>query len=337
MLLSVLDLSPISSGATAGETLWRSVELAEHAEACGYVRYWLAEHHNAASVASSAPEILIGQIAARTKHLRVGAGGIMLPNHSPLKVAELFRVLSAMFPGRIDLGLGRAAGTDPRTGRELRRGKPLTDPDEVAAELAVLEAYLGQDAAYRPPFAGTTVAIPRTTERPQLWLLGSSDYSGALAAKKGLGFAFARHMNPDDAAHELTKYRASFQSVHGSKPHAIVSVAVVCAESEEQARRLASSAELGWIRFAQGRRDEPLPSVEEALAHEDDEHDAAIRGMFRSRMVVGDPSQVERRLTAIAQECEADEIMLLTHVHDHQARKRSYRLVADAFGHATQD
>lgn len=336
MRLSVLDLSPISNGVTAGASLWRSVDLAEHAEACGYARYWLAEHHNAASVASSAPEILIGQIAARTRKMRVGSGGIMLPNHSPLKVAELFRVLSAMFPGRIDLGLGRAAGTDPRTGRELRRGKPLTDADEFAAELEALEGYLRQDGAYRSAFAGGTVAIPRTTERPALWLLGSSDYSSALAAKKGLGFAFARHMNPDDAVQELTKYRSSFQSVNGSKPHAIVSVAVVCAPTQQEAGRLASSAELSWIRFAQGRRDEPLPSVEEALAHEDDEQDAAIRRMFRSRMVVGDPQQVHQRLSSIAAECGADEIMILTHVHDHEARKRSYGLVSAAFAHRKQ-
>lgn len=335
MQLSVLDLSPISSGVTAGETLWRSVDLAEHAEACGYVRYWLAEHHNAASVASSAPEILIGQIAARTRKMRVGSGGIMLPNHSPLKVAELFRVLAAMFPGRIDLGLGRAAGTDPRTGRELRRGKAVTDGDEFAAELEVLEGYLRQDGPYRSPFAGTTVAIPRTAERPSLWLLGSSDYSSALAAKKGLGFAFARHMNPDDAAQELAKYRSSFQSQGELRPHAIVSVAVVCAETDAEARRLASSAELSWIRFAQGRRDEPLPSVEEALAHEDDEHDAAIRRMFSARLVVGDPGQVHERLSSIAAECGANEIMILTHVHDHEARKRSYELVGATFERVT--
>ncbi|MFO0554705.1 MAG: LLM class flavin-dependent oxidoreductase [Polyangiaceae bacterium] len=330
---SVLDLSPIASGSTPHDALMATIDLAVAAESLGYCRYWVAEHHNAASVASSAPEIMIGQIAARTKTMRVGAGGIMLPNHSPLKVAELFRVLSALFPNRIDLGLGRAAGTDPRTGLLLRRGKPLESGDEFASELAELRRYLGPDPLPRPRFARSTIAVPAGVTPPALWLLGSSDYGGRLAASLGLPFAFAAHMNPADAAHELTTYRRAFRASDVSpEPQAIVSLAVICADSDAAARRLASSAELGWIRFAEGQRDEPMPSVAEALAHEDDEQQAAIREMFRERLLVGSPSTVRSRIDEIASACEADEVMVMTHVHDPEDRKRSYALLADALG-----
>ena len=331
--LSVLDLSPIASGSTAGETLWRSVDLAEHAEALGFARYWVAEHHNAGAVASSAPEILIGQIAARTRAMRVGAGGIMLPNHSPLKVAELFRVLSAMFPGRIDLGLGRAAGTDPRTAAELRRGKPLVDPDEMAGELERLEGFLLADPPARGPFSRSIAAIPMGVPTPELWLLGSSDYSSALAARRGLPFAFAAHMSPGDAEVELRKYRATFRpSARLTAPTSLVSLAVICAPTSEEARRLAASAELGWLHFAQGLRDLPMPSEAEAKAHVDDPDQAAIRELFRERLIVGAPAEVAERVMAIRGACQADEVMLMTHVHDHEARRRSYALVAEALG-----
>lgn len=328
--LSVLDLSPISSGSTAHDALWNTLRLAEEVERHGYVRYWLAEHHNAAAIASSAPEILIGLVASRTRTLRVGAGGIMLPNHAPLKVAELFRVLSALFPGRIDLGLGRAAGTDPRTALELRRGKPPADV-ELEEELAALRRHLESTPLPREPFARTTIAIPAGCERPAMWMLGSSDAGGALAAKLGLPFAFAAHMNPDDAATELRKYRATFQPQQdGERPHAVVSLAAICADTDEEASRLASSARLSGIRFAQGRRDEPMPSVDEALAHVDDETDAALRAMYDGRIIVGAPGTVRARIEEVARACDADEVMILTHVHDPRARARSYALIAES-------
>jgi luciferase family oxidoreductase group 1 len=328
--LSILDLSPVPSGSTAGDALWNTVDLAEHADRLGFTRYWLAEHHNMGAVASSAPEVLIGLVGSRTKRIRVGAGGIMLPNHSPLKVAELFRVLAALFPDRIDLGLGRAAGTDPRTALELRRGKAITGAGEIEVELDRLLRLLDADETPRPPFSPSTVAIPTGEPRPLPFILGSSDYGGAMAARRGLGFAFAHHMNPGDAIEQLRGYRSSFRpSRHAAEPYAIVSCAVICAPTASEARDLARSAELGWIRFAQGDRDRPMPSLEEARDHEDDEDQAAIRAMFSDRMIVGDPKQVGERLEALRAACQADEIMVLTHVHEHAARRRSYELLAE--------
>lgn len=328
----MLDLSPVTGGSSAHDALHRSLDLAELTDSLGFTRTWFAEHHNAAAIASSAPEIVIGLAAARTRQMRIGAGGIMLPNHSPLKVAELFRVLAALFPGRIDLALGRAAGTDPATARELRRGKPMLDADELPAELDKLSAYLKPDDGPRSPFARSTIAVPTGEPRPRMWLLGSSDYSSTAAAERGLGFAFAHHMNPADARQELTKYRDLYRATESApSPYAIVSVAVICAETDDDAKRLSASAELGWIRFAQGMRDEPMPSVEEALAHQDDDQQAAIRAMFRDRLIIGSPARVRARLQVIKDECAADEIMVLTHVHDHEARRRSYALLAEAF------
>jgi luciferase family oxidoreductase group 1 len=197
--VSVLDLSPIPSGSTAGDALRNTLDLARHAEALGLRRYWLAEHHNAGGLACSAPEILIGQVAATTHSIRVGSGGIMLPNHSPLKVAEMFRVLHALFPGRIDLGLGRAPGTDPRTAAALRRSREAVSLDNFPEQLAELTRYLDDDGPPRPGFSGTIRAIPTNVPSPELWLLGSGDSGGAvLAAEHGLGFAFAHYMNPDE-------------------------------------------------------------------------------------------------------------------------------------------
>lgn len=328
--LSVLDLSPIPSGSTAGDALRNSIDLAQHAELLGYTRVWLAEHHNAGSLASSAPEILIGQIAACTRTIRVGAGGIMLPNHAPLKVAEVFRVLSALFPGRIDLGLGRAAGTDPRTARELRRDKPVDD-EEIASELDVLLDYLAPDDLPRKPFSGTTIAVPANVASPKIWMLGSSDKGSATAAERGFGFAFAHHMNPEDAPVELRKYRETFRPGHTATPHSIVAVSVVCAETDEEARRLASSGELSWLRFSQGMRDQPLPSIEESLAHVFDADERAAREAAGKRSFVGSPERVRSELGALVEATRADEIIVMTHVHAHEARRRSYELLARAF------
>lgn len=331
MKLSVLDLSPIPSGATATDALWNTVDLAVRAEASGYTRYWLAEHHNMASVASSAPEIMIGQVAARTKTLRVGAGGIMLPNHSPLKVAELFRVLSALFPGRIDLALGRAAGTDPRTANILRPRVEQIGEDAFAEQLEALLGFLAIDELPRQRFARNTIAVPTGVATPALFLLGSSDYGSRAAAKRGFGFAFARHMNPVDAEAELRHYRAAFApSAHGKEPHAIVSVAAICAPTDAEAERLATSGELSVVRFMQGMRDLPLPSVAEAEAHAFDDEERALLGAMGGRSLVGSPDKVAARIEEIAAACQADEVMVLTHVHDHEARCRSYELLAAA-------
>ena len=330
--LSVLDLSPVLSGGTAGDALRNSLDLARHADALGLKRYWLAEHHNAGGLACPAPEILIGQIAAVTGSIRVGSGGIMLPNHTPLKVAETFRVLHALFPGRIDLGLGRAPGTDPRTAAELRRSRAAVVTDDFPERLDDLTRYLDDDDPPRDGFTGTVRAIPTHVPPPELWLLGSSEAGGCLlAAQRGLGFAFAHHINPDDSVRVLRRYREAFvPSTRRREPWAILALGVVCAETERKARELASSGELAMVRFLQGIRDRPLPSVEEARAHVYDVHEEALRLGRTNHLVVGDVAHVRERLRNLVTDCQADEVMVLTHVHSHEARKRSYELVAEA-------
>jgi luciferase family oxidoreductase group 1 len=339
---SVLDLSPVPSGGTATDALRNTVDLARHVEALGYRRYWLAEHHNAGGLACSAPEILIGQVAAATRSMRVGSGGIMLPNHTPLKVAETFRVLHALFPGRIDLGLGRAPGTDPRTAAALRRSRDAPGPDAFPQQLAELVGYLDEEGPPRPAFSPTIRAIPVNVPSPELWLLGSGDSGGAvLAAERGLGFAFAHYMNPEDAVGVLRRYREAFvPSPRRPAPWAILAVAVVCAEDDASAEALAASSELSMVWFLQGIRDRPLPSVEEALAYRYDEHEQALVGGNRARpgepvgldshRLVGGAPRVRERLLALVESSGADEVMVRTPVHDPAARKRSYELLARA-------
>jgi len=331
-VLSVLDLSPIPSGSTAGDALRNSIDLAQHAEALGLRRYWLAEHHNAGSLACPAPEILIGQIAAATKTMRVGSGGIMLPNHTPLKVAETFRVLHALFPGRIDLGLGRAPGTDPRTAAALRRSREAVVIDDFPQQLTELTSYLDEEGPPRPSFGASIRAIPINVASPELWLLGSSEAGGALiAAQRGLGFAFAHHINPNDSVRVLRGYREAFvPSARRREPWAILALAVICADTDAEAERLASSSELAMVWFFQGIRDRPLPSVEEALAYRFDAHETVLRVGRSSRLVVGGVASVREQLSELIDAAGADEVMVMTHVHDHAARKRSYELVAQA-------
>ncbi len=329
--VSVLDLSPIPSGASAGDALRNTIDLARHAESLGLARYWLAEHHNAGALACSAPEIMIGQVAAATRAMRVGAGGIMLPNHSPLKVAETFRVLSALFPGRIDLGLGRAPGTDGRTAAVLRRSAQAPSGDDFPPQLDALLGYLGPDAGPRAAWTPSVVAVPTGVAAPDLWILGSSDFGAILAAERGLGFAFAHHINPHEATTMLRAYRSRFRpSALGGTPDAILAVAVVCAETDAAAEELASAVDLGGVRFSQGLRDLPMPSVEEARTHRYDEEEENLRLLYRERYVVGGPARVRDALRALVSASAADELMVMTHVHDHAARKRSYTLVAEA-------
>lgn len=329
LALSVLDLSLISSGRSAHDALENTIDLARHAESLGYVRYWLAEHHNAGGLASSAPEIVIGQVARMTNRIRVGAGGIMLPNHTPLKVAELFRVLSAFFPGRIDLGIGRAPGTDPRTARALRRNAPEMD---FGASLGELIAYLDDDQGPRAAFTGTTVAIPIGVAPPPIFMLGSSDGGVAVATERGLPFAFAHHINPGDAIATMRRYREEFQpSARNAKPHAILAVSVTTAKTQDELAPLEQCVALGSLRFAQGLRDLPFPSEDEArtYAFDADEH-ALSQAVMRERHFVGTIDDVARDLRALASATQADELMVMCHTHDHAKRKNVYTLLASA-------
>lgn len=329
LALSVLDLSPVPSGATPGQALQNTLDLARHAERLGYRRFWLAEHHNMPGIAGSSPEILIGQVARETTTLRVGSGGIMLPNQAPLKVAESFRTLEALFPGRIDLGIGRAPGSDPRTALALRRS---SDPGgELPAQLADLFGFAGGGFPDGHPFASVSAA-PMGVPLPPVWLLGSSDYSARVAGRMGLGFVFAHHINPHGAGEAVRAYRHEFApSQHLSAPEALVTVSAIVAETEEEADTLATSLDLAWLGLAAGRFG-PFPSVAEAQAYPYTFREKMQVRETRARAIVGTPRTVRARLCALSGELDVSEVLVTTMVHDHAARVRSYALLAGAFG-----
>ena len=324
--LSVLDLAPIPSGSTASEALRRTIELARLAERLGYVRYWFAEHHSLPSVGSSSPEVLIAHAAAQTERIRLGAGGVMLPNHVPLRVAETYHTLEALYPGRIDLGIGRAPGTDPVTVRALRS----FDAEQFPAHLAEVLALSRGTLPSGHPFASVRV-VPGGVELPPIWILGSSGASARFAGASGLGYAFASHFSPTPAAPALRAYRESFTpSSDFPEPHAIIGVAVVCAETDERADHLALSMDLSWANLLSGRL-APLPSPEEALAHPYTPQELAAVRERRALLVVGTPEKVRARIEDLAAETEADEVMVSSLIHSHADRLRSYELLADVF------
>ena len=328
--LSVLDLSPVASGSTAAQALRNSLDLAQLADRLGFTRYWVAEHHNMPMIASSAPEIMIGQIAAATSRLRVGSGGVMLPNHAPLMVAERFKMLEALYPGRIDLGLGRAPGTDPATSYALRRRQGITEEDDFLDRFN--ELMLLESRAFPPghPFANVT-AMPSDVPLPPIWLLGSSGYSAELSAQVGMGFAFAHHFASHDAADAMMQYRRNFQpSGWRSTPYAILAVAAIAAETDAEAERLAMSADLNRLLRERGQY-APLFSIEEAQAYPFTDADRAVIGRNRSRLFVGAPATVAQKLQPLIEATQPDEVMVITAVYDHAARKRSYELLAAEF------
>jgi luciferase family oxidoreductase group 1 len=327
--LSILDLSPVASGSTAAQALRNSLDLARLADSLGFTRYWVAEHHNMPSIASSAPEIMIGQIAAATARIRVGSGGVMLPNHAPLMVAERFKVLEALYPGRIDLGLGRAPGTDPATSYALRRRQGISEEDDFLDrfnELMLLESR-GFPAGH--PFANVR-AMPADVPLPPIYLLGSSDYSAQLAGHIGAAFAFAHHFANFDAAEAMRLYRETFKpSPAHDKPYAILATHVVCAETDAEAERLAGTVDLNIVRRAKGEY-LPLASPEEAAAYDYAPVDKARIAQNRARVAVGSPATVKGKLTPLLEATRAQELMVTSMLYDHAARKRSYELLAEA-------
>lgn len=330
LALSVLDLSPVCSGSSAPEALRRTLELAPFVERLGYRRYWLAEHHNTAGIASSVPEIMIGQVAAVTRTLRVGSGGVMLPNHPPLRVVEAFGVLEALFPGRIDLGIGRAPGTDLLTAYALRRTQEALSGEDFPAQLAELLAFSSGEFPEDHPFARIT-PTPQGVPPPELWLLGSSDFSARLAAELGLRFSFAHHINPALAVAGLRLYRQTFRpSRWNDVPHAMLTVSAICAETDARAEELARSVDLTWLWIEQGRRG-PLPSVEEATAYPYTPAERERIRQNRGRHFIGSPQTLRATLGAFCEEVGVDELMVMTMVHDHAARLHSYELLASAF------
>ncbi|HVV42731.1 MAG TPA: LLM class flavin-dependent oxidoreductase [Nitrobacter sp.] len=328
--LSVLDLSVVTTGTPPAAALRNSIDLARHVDRLGYVRYWLAEHHNLASVASPVPAIMIGQIAAATQHIRVGSGGVMLPNHAPLVVAEQFKMLEALFPDRIDLGLGRAPGTDGATAYALRSRLDRREGDDFLERLHELTLWETREFPPGHPY-NQVVAMPSDTPLPPIWLLGSSDYSAELSAQVGMGFAFAHHFASYDAADAMTNYRSRFTpSRWRTTPHAILAVAAIVAETDAEAEKLASSADLNRLRRDRGEY-APLPSVEEALAYPYTARERAAVARNRSRLFVGSAATVMQKLSSLIEGCKPDEVMVVTAVYDHAARKKSYDLLAEAF------
>jgi luciferase family oxidoreductase group 1 len=329
--LSVLDLSVVTTGTKPAAALRNSIDLARHVDGLGYVRYWLAEHHNLASVASPAPDVMIGQIAAMTRNIRVGSGGVMLPNHAPLVVAERFKMLEALFPGRIDLGLGRAPGTDGATAYALRSRLDRREGDDFLERLQELVLWETRGFPAGHPY-NNVVAMPDDTPLPPLWLLGSSDYSSELAAQVGMGYAFAHHFAMHDAVDAMINYRRHFKpSTWRAAPHAILAVAAVTAETDAEAEALASSMDLNRLRRDRGQY-LPLPSPEEALAYPYTDAERAAVARNRSRLFVGNPATILQKLQPMIDASEPDELMIVSAIYDHEARKKSYSLLAEAFG-----
>lgn len=328
-VLSVLDQSPVRRGAAPTDAIQETLELAQLCDRLGYRRYWLAEHHSTPGLAGPSPEILIGQVAARTARIRVGAGGVMLQHYSPLKVAENFRVLEALFPGRIDLGIGRAPGSDPLTARALQRGLNAGGLEVFPDQIADLIGFLRDELPEDHPFRGVH-AMPTGPSAPELWLLGSSDQSAAVAAHFGTAFSFAHFINAEGGAGVTHAYRQAFQpSPWLGAPRASVAVFVVCADTEAEARHLALSRELFIVRLYTGRAG-PYPSPEEAAAYPYNARERMILEHARRRTIAGSPEQARARLLALAAEYGVDELVIVTITHDPKARRRSYELLAEA-------
>jgi luciferase family oxidoreductase group 1 len=315
--------------------LRNSLDLARLADRLGYKRYWVAEHHNLANIASSAPEIMIGQIAAATSAIRVGSGGVMLPNHAPLMVAERFKVLEALFPGRIDLGLGRAPGTDPVTSYALRARQDPREGDDFLERFQELLLLERGGFPEGHPFRKVH-AVPADVALPPIWLLGSSGYSAELAAAVGMGFAFAHHFADYDATSAMLSYREHFKpSATFPEPYAILGAAIIVADNDAQAERIASSADLHYARRGKGEY-APLASPDEAAAYPYAPIDRERIAHHRNRLIVGGVETVMKRLLPLIEATRADEIMVTTMVYDHAARRHSYELLAQAFGVAAR-
>ncbi len=328
MLHSVLDLAFVTTATPPTRALHNAIALAVEADSLGYHRYWTAEHHNLASVASSAPDLMLARIGRETTKIRIGSGGIMLPNHAPLMVSERFKTLEAFYPGRVDLGLGRAPGTDQVTSYALRYRQTQAGGDDFLERLQELLRIETGDFPEKHPFR-SIVAMPEDAPLPPVYLLGSSDYGGELAARMGLGFAFAHHFASHDAATTMRAYRNGFTDTGWrNKPHAILAIAAIAGETQDEAEYLASSADLNGVRRAHGNF-RPLPGPDEAAQHVYSVEDEHIRRGNRRRLFVGTPDRIAQDLLPLVASTRADEVMVTTPVFDHAARLRSYRLLAD--------
>jgi luciferase family oxidoreductase group 1 len=320
--LSILDLAPIVEGGDAAAAFRNTLDLARHAEAWGYRRYWLAEHHNMPGIASAATAVVIGHVAGGTSTIRVGAGGVMLPNHSPLVIAEQFGTLESLFPGRIDLGVGRAPGTDQTTAAALRRGAQDTS-DEFPQDVMELIAYLG------PPQPGQRVrAVPGAGLRVPVWILGSSLFGAQLAAALGLPYAFASHFAPAQMMPAIEAYRSLFRpSEYLARPYVMLGVNVFAADTEREARRLMTSVQQAFVNLRTGRPGQ-LPPPVEGYEHSLGPLERGILDQALSVSFAGTPEVVAKGLDAFVTRTGADELMVVSQIFDHAARLRSYELAA---------
>ncbi len=329
--LSVLDLATIGTGSNAGEALGASLDLAPLTERLGYHRYWVAEHHNMPGIASSAPAVLLAHLASVTDTIRLGSGGVMLPNHAPLVIAEQFGMLEALHPGRIDLGIGRAPGTDQRTAAALRRTTDTRRDPELPALLGELLAFFNGTFPDDHPFAKIT-AVPGLGHQPAIWLLGSSDYSARLAGLLGLPFSFAHHFSGGNTLPALQMYRESFEpSEVLAAPYVMLGVAVICADDDERAQWLSKPADLAFLRLRTGRPG-TYPTPEEAADFNPTPGEKEAIRTWRSSRIVGDPATVRACLDDLVSRTGADELMVTTMVHGAGDRRRSFELVADVAG-----
>ena len=331
--LSILDLVPVPEGSGSTQAIRNSVAFAQAGERAGYTRYWIAEHHNTVSVVSAAPEVLLAVVATQTERIRVGSGGIMLPNHAPLRVAEAFCTLEALAPGRIDLGIGRAPGTDGVTALALRGSQEALHRDDLPDQLAELRAYAGEEGYFPAGHPlGAVRASPQDVPLPPIYLLGSSTYSAQLAAQLGYGFAFAYHFSAAHAEQAMTLYRQNFRpSATLERPRAILATVAVAAATEAEAQRLSSSIGLSFLNIRRGLR-EKIPSPETAHAYPYTAQERAFIDSYAATHSVGTPEQVRGSLEALAARYGADELMITAGLHDPAARIRSYELIAGAFG-----
>jgi luciferase family oxidoreductase group 1 len=322
--LSILDLAPITEGSDAGQALRNSLDLAQHAEAWGYQRFWLAEHHSMPGIASAATSVVMAHVAAGTKTIRIGAGGIMLPNHSPLVIAEQFGTLEALHPGRIDLGLGRAPGSDQATARALRRNLD-TDPEEFPRDVIELMEY------FQPTQPSVVQAVPGRGYNIPIWILGSSLFGAQLAAALGLPFAFASHFAPAMMTQAIEVYRANFMpSAHLDKPYVMLGFNVFAAETDEEGELLATSMQQAFINLRSGRPSRlqpPIAGYRERLSPPEQ----TLLSSILSCSAIGSPEKVRREMHAFVERTKADELIVTSQIFDHAKRLRSFEIAMEAF------
>ena len=327
--LSVLDQSPIKSGSDATAALQETIQLANLCDNLGYSRYWLAEHHASNALAGCSPEVLLGRLGAETNSIRLGSGGIMLPHYSPYKVAENFKILETLYPGRIDLGVGRAPGTDPFTAAAIRYGSRV-GPEHFPNMVVDLQALLN-DTNPRTPGMENARAFPKVAIPPELWMLGSSEDSATLAALTGLPYNFAYFINPRIRPDIFDYYREHFEpGPNWQEPHTSLTIFTICADTEKEAIELSRSRDLWFIRLLRGDPG-PFPSVQEATDYEYSKGELSAIEENRDRRAVGTPEQVCDKLRSYVDKFELDELMILTITHNNQARRRSYELLASTW------